>query len=93
MVNSDFCYSPLGQRHGDSDRYLPAILYGCIPVFIKEEEARPFDEVIDWSRISLSLRPVHVSKTISPACCAVLCFTLVRFALLCRPGVDFALLG
>eukprot|EP00326_Haptolina_ericina_P021364 CAMPEP_0181189688 /NCGR_PEP_ID=MMETSP1096-20121128/11793_1 /TAXON_ID=156174 ORGANISM="Chrysochromulina ericina, Strain CCMP281" /NCGR_SAMPLE_ID=MMETSP1096 /ASSEMBLY_ACC=CAM_ASM_000453 /LENGTH=231 /DNA_ID=CAMNT_0023278853 /DNA_START=23 /DNA_END=718 /DNA_ORIENTATION=- len=60
MSASDFCYSPLGQRHGDSDRYLPAILYGCIPVFIKEEEAGPFDEIINWSLVSLQLRPRHV---------------------------------
>ena len=42
MANSDFCLSPLGQTEGDSDRYLPAILYGCIPVFVCESEALPF---------------------------------------------------
>ena len=25
-----------GQNGGDSDRYLPAVLYGCIPVFTSE---------------------------------------------------------
>jgi hypothetical protein len=47
-------------RHGDSDRYLPAILYGCVPVFVKEREAAPFQEVIDWTQISLKLEPKHV---------------------------------
>jgi hypothetical protein len=49
-----------------SDRYLPAILYGCIPVFIKEEEAGPFDEIINWSLVSLQLRPRHVNRSMPP---------------------------
>ena len=57
MASSDFCYAPLGQHHGDSDRYLPALLYGCVPVFIKEDEAGPFREVIPWANISLMLTP------------------------------------
>ena len=60
MSNADFCYSPLGQHHGDSDRYLPAVLYGCVPVFIKSNEAGPFREVIPWERISLQLTPADI---------------------------------
>eukprot|EP00966_Prymnesium_polylepis_P055129 1274755-Prymnesium_polylepis.1 len=61
-----------GRRHGDSDRYLPAILYGCVPVFVKEAEVGPLDDVIDWSAISLGLRPrdvpaIHQVRTAS--CC------------------------
>ena len=32
MSRADFCYSPLGWDNGDSDRYLPAVLHGCVPV-------------------------------------------------------------
>jgi len=56
MANSDFCLSPLGQAEGDSDRYLPALLYGCIPVFVCEDEVLPFDELLPWARFSLQLR-------------------------------------
>ena len=56
MSKADFCYSPLGQRAGDSDRYLPSILYGCIPVFIIEGEVGPLDEVIPWEDISVMLK-------------------------------------
>ena len=56
MSASDFCYSPLGQHHGDSDRYLPALLYACIPVFLKKDYG-PFAEVIPWHEFSLHVAP------------------------------------
>ena len=34
MSDSMFCYSPLGQFGGDTDRYIPAMLFGCIPVML-----------------------------------------------------------
>ena len=46
MIAADSCISPLGQTQGDSDRYLPAILYGCVPVFTCDGEEGSFDEVI-----------------------------------------------
>ena len=55
MASSDFCYSPPGQYHGDSDRYLPAVLYGCIPIFVKDGETPPFDDVIPWANVSLQV--------------------------------------
>ena len=55
MAHSDFCLSPLGQSDGDSDRYLPALLYGCIPVFASKGEVPPFDELLQWSSFSISL--------------------------------------
>ena len=55
MRSSDFCLSPLGQSDGDSDRYLPALLYGCVPVFSSAREARPFEEILPWDRFSLTL--------------------------------------
>ena len=62
MTQADFCYSPPGQYHGDSDRYLPAVLYGCIPIFAKDGEARPFDEVIPWEQISLHIGLIDVGN-------------------------------
>jgi hypothetical protein len=44
MLSSRFCLSPLGQFGGDSDRYLPAILYGCVPVMTHRLEAMPLSE-------------------------------------------------
>ena len=32
LSRADYCYSPLGWDNGDSDRYLPAVLHGCVPV-------------------------------------------------------------
>lgn len=40
---------------GDSDRYLPAMLYGCIPVFMQPDEAGPFDELLPWANMSTNL--------------------------------------
>lgn len=56
MASSDFCFSPLGQSDGDSDRYLPAVLYGCVPVFPQPNEVLPFDDVLPWSRFSVQLK-------------------------------------
>ena len=55
MASSDFCYSPPGQYHGDSDRYLPAVLYGCIPIFVKDGETPPFDDIIPWADVSIQV--------------------------------------
>ena len=62
MASSDFCLSPLGQNEGDSDRYLPAILYGCIPVFLCPGEEPPFSEVLPWRNISLRLGPDDIAQ-------------------------------
>ena len=62
MANSDFCFSPLGQSQGDSDRYLPAILYGCIPVFTHKGEFGPFDEIISWPDVSLQVERSDIPK-------------------------------
>ena len=61
MAQSDFCFAPPGQSNGDSDRYLPAILYGCVPVFADDSEYGPFAEVIPWDAISL-----RVGNKVSP---------------------------
>lgn len=57
MSQADFCGSPPGWDGGDSDRYLPAILFGCIPVFFSTREARPLEELTDmrWDQISVRI--------------------------------------
>ena len=63
MPHSDFSFSPLGVNGGDSDRYVPAVLYGSVPVLLNSSvlghqprtgvpQALPLEEVIDWSSFS-----------------------------------------
>ena len=54
MSQTKFCLSAPGLRGGDSDRYLPAILFGCIPVLLPEDDVMPFqDDVIPWDKFSV----------------------------------------
>ena len=55
MPTSRFCGSPPGWSGGDSDRYLPALVFGCIPVFFLDDEVLPFEEVINWDDVALRL--------------------------------------
>eukprot|EP00192_Tetraselmis_astigmatica_P003261 CAMPEP_0117660082 /NCGR_PEP_ID=MMETSP0804-20121206/6777_1 /TAXON_ID=1074897 /ORGANISM="Tetraselmis astigmatica, Strain CCMP880" /LENGTH=553 /DNA_ID=CAMNT_0005466785 /DNA_START=100 /DNA_END=1761 /DNA_ORIENTATION=+ len=41
MRFSKFCYVPRGQHGGDRDRYVPAILHGCVPVMSGGTKATP----------------------------------------------------
>ena len=56
MPRSVFCGSPPGWDGGDSNRYLPALVHGCIPVFLLEVEALPFEETVDWSNSAVRVR-------------------------------------
>ena len=62
MASSDFCFSPLGQTQGDSDRYLPAVLYGCVPVFPLPGEALPFEDVLDWNETAVRLTAEQIPR-------------------------------
>jgi len=65
MAASDFCYSPTGQHDGDSDRYLPSVIYGCVPVFAWAHEVRPLEDVIPWEHFSLRLSsPKDIAKAV-----------------------------
>ena len=44
MASARFCYSPRGWNGGDSDRYLAALLYGCVPLMSDRLEAMPLHE-------------------------------------------------
>lgn len=59
FASSTFCFSPLGTNEGDSDRYLPAILYGCIPIFVNSD-VPPFADVIDWGPISARIEAANL---------------------------------
>ena len=61
MRNAKFCYSPPGHIGADHDRYLPALLTGCIPIipkYVYQSESKnaihnPFEDIIDWSKIAI----------------------------------------
>ena len=57
MSRGRFCFSPRGWDQGDSDRYLPALLYGCIPIMSDRFEGMPLDELPEmaWSDVALAL--------------------------------------
>ena len=57
MSTARFCYSPKGWDMGDSDRYLPAVLYGCVPVMSDKLEAMPLHEHpdVDWNGAALAI--------------------------------------
>ena len=60
MSSSQFCFVPYGTVGGYGGRYLPATLFGCIPVIWqvnkKLRTALPFEELpdVDWSQCSIT---------------------------------------
>lgn len=56
MRRSIFCGSPPGWDEGDSDRYLTALVHGCVPVFLLDDEVLPFETVLPWGGAALRLR-------------------------------------
>ena len=48
------------QVQGDSDRYLPAILMGCIPVIFPGDEGLPMEEVLDWDSVAIRINPTKL---------------------------------
>ena len=57
MRSAHYCYSPRGWDNGDSDRYMPAILYGCVPLLADPLEGMPLEELPDlmWPSIALAV--------------------------------------
>jgi len=61
MRNSTFCYSPLGRIGGDTDRYIAAIMTGCIPIMLsavyvggaRQPYVLPFEDVLDWNKFAV----------------------------------------
>jgi hypothetical protein len=72
MPNATFCYSPLGHDAGDTDRYIPAILFGCIPVMLsgtvrdghRVPMALPLEEhpEMDWPSFAVLIELADVAN-------------------------------
>ena len=82
MSDSVFCYSPLGGGTGPPDRYVAAVLLGCIPVMLSDtfmegsrtyELSQPLEDVVDWAEVGVlvglrNLSSLHeVLAAIGPA--------------------------
>lgn len=65
MRKSVFCFVPLGHDAGDPDRYVPALLFGCVPVMLTSSVrdgkrvplALPYEEhpAVDWAAFAVLL--------------------------------------
>ena len=57
MRDAHYCYSPRGWDNGDSDRYTPAILYGCVPLMADQLEGMPLEELpeLTWPSMALAV--------------------------------------
>ena len=64
MSTARFCYSPKGWDMGDSDRYLPSVLYGCVPVMSDKLEAMPLHEHPDvaWADAALAVEKEQLPR-------------------------------
>ena len=62
MQRSVFCASPPGWDEGDSNRYLPAIAFGCIPVFLLDDEELPFQGIINWTNSAVRLKRADIPR-------------------------------
>ena len=48
MRNATFCGIPSGTQGGWGGRYVPSVLYGCVPVLLKDNTTHVLSEDIDW---------------------------------------------
>ena len=61
MMSSTFCLCPEGW-HAWNPRPYQAVQLGCIPVLLSEELELAFEEVIDYSKFMLRVRPADMGK-------------------------------
>ena len=61
MMSSIFCLCPEGW-HAWNPRPYQAVQLGCIPVLLSEEIELAFEEVLDYSRFMLRVRPSDVTN-------------------------------
>ena len=62
MARSVFCGSPPGWDEGDSNRYLPSMVHGCVPVFLLDGEAMPFEELLPWNGSVVRLKRRQIPR-------------------------------
>lgn len=78
MRSATFCYSPMGYDGGQTDRYIAAMLLGCIPVILRSAPAisekgttfpisnvtLPLEEhpAVDWDTFSVPIRIEDVPR-------------------------------
>ncbi|KAG2488199.1 hypothetical protein HYH03_013193 [Edaphochlamys debaryana] len=62
MKKANWCYSPVGQSGGVPDRYMPAILHGCLPVMQQSIGAHtpvpvvlPLEDILPWHLFSTTV--------------------------------------
>ena len=60
MMASTFCLCPEGW-HAWNPRPYQAVLLGCIPVLLSEELEMAFEELVDYSRFMLRVRPADTA--------------------------------
>ena len=61
MMSSTFCLCPEGW-HAWNPRPYQAVQLGCLPVLLSDEIELAFEEVIDYSKFMLRVRPSDVAK-------------------------------
>lgn len=58
---SKYCICPSGWEVA-SPRMVEAIYMGCVPVLLKEDYAKPFDDVFDWTTFAVDLGVDDIPK-------------------------------